>query len=420
MDKNTSIPQDYSQDDLVELLRQYYKRLFPCKLYHRWLAYGGVSKNYFGNREFSFTLKDDVYIRYLSFADVSEFEKELIKRIPYKIDIGAVYNYKPKDHKTLQAGTFKPMEKELVFDIDMTDYDEVRTCCSGASICRKCWMFMTAALKILDAALEEDFGFKYRLWVYSGRRGIHCWVADSAARKLTQAGRSAVVEYLSVIKGSDSQVKKVYFKGSNLHPSLARANKIVKEFFCKYYLTEQNILDKEEQEKIMLKLIPDETTRQKVEKAWKDGNFSTKEKWDILENNVNAKMTLKHVLEEIMFQYVYPRLDINVSKGLNHLLKSPFCVHPKTGRVCVPIDPKQADEFDPMSVPTLSQLFQELDAAKEAADGNEADMKQKKDYMKTSLKHGIKIFQKFITDIEEKNKENRRSVNEQKAQTGDW
>jgi DNA primase small subunit len=76
----------------------------------------------------------------------------------------------------------------------------------------------------------------------------------------------------------------------------------------------------------------------------------------------NKKFKLsQNIVEEIMFQFCYPRLDIEVTKGLNHLLKSPFCIHPKTGRVCVPIDPEKVDSFDPNKVPTIVELCEQLD-----------------------------------------------------------
>jgi len=77
------------------------------------------------------------------------------------------------------------------------------------------------------------------------------------------------------------------------------------------------------------------------------------------------------MLEDIILLYTYPRIDAEVSKHRNHLLKAPFCIHPKTGRVCVPVDPERIDEFDPEGVPTVGQLLKELDAlgkAEEEAD----------------------------------------------------
>lgn len=440
------------QEFSTDLLRVYYDRLFPYDAMTNWLSYtGGPEFNV--RREWSFTMEDDIYIRYQCFKDAKEMRAAMQKRQPHKIDIGAVFNAQPKDHLAI-GEDFKTVERELVFDIDMTDYDDIRTCCTGANICHKCWPFMTMALKVTDEALREDFGFKHILWIYSGRRGIHCWVCDEQARALPNEARSAVVEYLSVHTAGGPSVgnaaassasssatpqkksQKAVLKGGGaaIHPMIRRAYETLEPYFEKNICdggAGQGLLQGKDKCVRIINTIPSsavklelltmlDSSKEKVSGAerWRQIKASVTQSGESSNGNGSRKrgaVTNWSELEawkiELVLTYCYPRLDVNVSKAQNHLLKSPFCVHPKTGRVCVPIDPTNADSFDPFAVPTLRKLCAQVDEYDKKHPGNTED-----DVNKTSMKDAMQTFQAtFMAALGAENRRVLRDTSERTA-----
>jgi len=418
----------------------YYKHLFPIENYVKWLSYNNKpdiyqkSKNYPGTylsrREISMTLPQDIYVRYQT-IDINEskksqaetFKEMLSKKQPIKIDIGAVYNNSPKYKSSRHAqhlakGEFViPKEKEIVFDIDMTDYDPVRLCCDGAKICEKCWPLMRVACKILKFQLERSFGFKHLLFVYSGRRGVHCWVADKKAREYPAAVRTALAQYLQLLSGGGGS-------GTILPPHGACENKKIKvynETFnkCEIYQNSISIIDQYFEEYLSQQGFFEGPK----EKFWKITGLILNEK---IRNSLNEKLAnisddnpdgriacfLKFLsgkpgsgnpawtvnfLHEIKLQLCYPRLDINVSKDVHHLLKSPFSIHPKTGNVCVPFSHADIDNFNPFTdTPKLGQIVKQLNEPRNAeAYKNGKDS----EHFLTDLSKFNKIFGEFVEGV---------------------
>ncbi|KAK5995726.1 DNA primase small subunit [Cladobotryum mycophilum] len=391
-----------------EVMRSFYQRLFPWRQLFQWLNHSPTPTNDFGNREFAFTLQNDAYLRYQSFATSDLLRKDVLRLMPSRFEIGPVYTTNPRDRKTLRnSSAFKPLSKELCFDIDLTDYDDIRTCCDKANICNKCWTFMTMAIKVVDVALREDFGFKHIMWVYSGRRGAHAWVCDKKARIMEDQKRKAIAGYLEVIKGGSQSGKKVNVKRP-LHPHLTRSLDILKTHFQEDVLSVQDPWGTGERAEKLLQLLPDGTLNESLRRKWDaaPGRSSTSKWADIdavAKTGASKHLDSKRLLEakqDIVLEYTYPRLDIEVSKKLNHLLKSPFVVHPGTGRVCVPIDTRSLEDFDPLGVPTVQSLLAEIDAWK--AEDEEEDDKTKvniADWEKTSLKPYVDYFRSFVNGI---------------------
>ncbi len=280
------------------------------------------------------------------------------------------------------------------------------------------------SIKVVDAALREDFGFEHIMWVYSGRRGAHAWISDKVAREMDDEKRKALAGYLEVVKGGAQGGKRVNVKRP-LHPHLSRSLEVLKPYFQSAILDDQNPFESEKGAERLLSLLPDPALVAALRKKWDAApNRPSARKWADIDalaaTGVSKTLDTKKLQEakqDILLEYTYPRLDVEVSKKRIHLLKSPFVVHPGTGRVCVPItgnaalNPREVESFDPLSVPTVTELLAQVDAYKSEGNGADVDImdgfvadgpsrvRKLLDWEKTDLKEYVERFDVFVKRV---------------------
>ncbi|KAF7394513.1 hypothetical protein HZH66_007687 [Vespula vulgaris] len=385
-------------ENIYKYLDIYYQKFFPYEELCAWLGYGDVATLSF--REFSFRLLSQLFIRNKSFPIPSQMKAIVLKELPIAINIGAIYNTPPRCRSVSKSF----VEKELVFDIDISDYDDVRTCCEGSDICTRCWKYILIACKILDICLRHDFGYDLILWIFSGRRGIHCWVCDKAARTLNQSTRSGILNYMRH-EALKCFAKEDHFQMRKLNYYDRRVLAIIEPEFIPLCVVDQNLLGTEEGVDYFLALLPDNEARTDVKRLF-DDRTSSVDRWnsfteyhkDMINSGVRYWKGLEEYPDHVKLHYCGPRFDSNVTEGTTHLLRCPFSVHNETGKIVVPFDLADVDKFDPSTVPTIKRLITEINILNRNR-SIEGDVGYASDCYETSLKKPIDIFQRFVKRV---------------------
>ncbi len=287
----------------------------------------------FRRREFGFDL-GDVFVRNLSFDTPRKLVNYMSRQGVFQAYVGAVYTKSPSKQQTIQKLQWE--SRELVFDIDLDEYDLVRHCnCKGEkTFCDECWTLAQDAMLFLDSTLREDFGFKDLVWIFSGRRGVHCWVCDEIAEKLDQIQRSSIINYLTLIREG----------GTTPHiDALPKYSKSLKEriftLLSRSYFQNTTVPD----------LIQLGFKKGDAEKILKQVRSKSKFNYQLSIPTYPSIDPLR--LAKAIVINRYPRIDRKVTMDTRRLLKIPNSIHGKTGNVCVII--KNISNFDPFNVPSI-------------------------------------------------------------------
>ena len=321
-------------------------------------------------------LDGDYYNRYVTATDGAALRAKLMRMPSLRaLHAGPVWfkacqKPDPNADTLLKFDQPHPHRRELIFDIDLNDYDFLdlhegppnpngQPRPLSLEKCDAAWPVAGIAVKILTRILRDQFGFGEFLCCYSGRRGVHLWVLDERAMALDADARSAIASFV------DLQLSKCKQRASMGQRHLAKTYHLMEtmyELFEDVLVAEMGVLcPLAARDEFLTRLgLNDHESMHNLsyEVESKDSGVGA---WAYIKSKVRNQAT-RHPkacgwfvkrLDETVLAYVWPRIDINVTKGLNHLIKAPFVAHPKTQRIAVPLKRDELLTFDPATAPTL-------------------------------------------------------------------
>ena len=301
----------------------------------------------FDKREFGFqVVKDNAvkFIRNISFQTPEKLKNYILHTIPLAIYVGAIYNEGPNYFEQKSIQNLDWIRRELIFDIDLTEYDTVRPCsCKGKNQnCEYCWELINVSIKWIQETLEEDFGVKDIRWVFSGRRGVHAWILDRSMSFLDDEQRSAIVNYLTFFKGDGDSAK--------ISPSARfnsrfqeRVKRIIFDSFFNHTAIDQ--LEKLGFSKHRANLILEQRDKVGVGNQFYSNYVYSTEKSSTIVASQNLPSREK-INQNVLLRWS-PRLDTAVTIDLRRILRMPGSVHGESGKRVRFLDYNELEFFNP-------------------------------------------------------------------------
>lgn len=294
-------------------------------------------------REYSFADASNRWTKARCFNSAADFRAAVLALLPATIHVGAARDV-DGDNSSAAAGPrfdAEPFQPTLAFDVDIRDYTPFRPCCgSTGGACARCWPIAAFAQRALSAfVMHMKLGTP--VCFFSGSKGIHMWVMrsphDTTPNPTSAAERRGMVNWLQSMtmqKGTDVDTA----TGDAMTDVAAPAPPQQQQ--SRYRIPAWEL--KADDIPFAQDALGSAANRAQLE-HFVATTMELGSEFNRHANTYSRDSALLHVL--------WPRIDAEVTASPAHKIKSPFCVHPRTSRVCVwlkshTVNP-YSDEIDP-------------------------------------------------------------------------